>query len=883
MATTIESVQQLYVAYFNRPAEPTGLNYWVNAIQNNGGTLTDVSRAFAATTEYQAQFANMSSDQIIVKIYDNLFNRLPDQSGLNYWSGNLQSGKLTINFIVDAIASSAVNNPTVSPADTAAINSKTQAAVKFTDLLNSDVNLRLAYGTPAAGEVAKAYIHGVTDAATLATAVAALPTTTAEALVLAGQPVGGTQTLTLGQDVLVGTSANDTFKTFVVNNTTGDVVNVLAAFDSIDGGAGNDTLDLAVSATSNNKLVGTVKNVEIINISGSNLLETGATGGTAGTIGADFFIGSNKITVDGNATTVTGVTNQKVVFGASVAGVANAVTYATSATAGSIGVNNTSGAITVTGAKVATLNVDGSTHITAGGAVAGDTLTLKDAAAAGASTITKLNLTLANDSKVDVSDLDKLTSIDATASKGGIELVGAAATVATLATGSGDDIVSLNTATTATIAASATTGAGDDIITVNTTGAGKVTVNAGAGDDTIVLSSALTSSHKIDGGEGKDTLKLAGGTLAEANYILIGAAVSNVEGLEFTGITSVDAARLSQFGTLEFDAAGTLKNVAANQALIAHANIDATAAGYAVAGDGTVTYAGSLNVTADTTGAALTLKADSATVNVTAGAADAAATPAVTGNVDASIVGDVKTLTVNVTNSVDAATPTVDTLASANIDVVSGTTKVLAGLTSITLTGNGSVDLDNSNATGSTANAATKLATIDASALGGTLTVGANAGNITGGLTFTGNVNVVESIKLGAGHDVLTIASTYEKMDTITGFDAVQEVSGGKATVDFITFGGKPVINGAGASTDITKMTLAAGDTSLALAFTHAATVSAANAGDIVQFVFEGNTYLFADVVGGTNTAGVLDATDAAVKLVGTIDLSTAFATAAAV
>jgi len=285
-------------------------------------------------------------------------------------------------------------------------------------------------------------------------------------------------------------------------------------------------------------------------------------------------------------------------------------------------------------------------------------------------------------------------------------------------------------------------------------------------------------------------------------------------------------------------------------------------------------------VTADTTGAALTLKADSATVNVTAGAASTV--PVVTGNVDVSIVGDVKALTVNVTNSVDAATPTVDTLASANIDVVSGTTKVLAGLTSITLTGNGSVDLDNSNATGSTANAATKLATIDASALGGTLTVGANAGNITGGLTFTGNVNVVESIKLGAGHDVLTIASTYEKMDTITGFDAVKEVAGAKATVDFITFAGKPVINGAVASTDITKMTLAAGDTSLALAFTHAATVANANAGDIVQFVFEGNTYLFADVAGGTNAAGVLDATDAAVKLVGTIDLSTAFGVAAA-
>lgn len=871
MATTIESVQQLYVAYFNRPAEPTGLNYWVNAIQNNGGTLTDVSRAFAATTEYQAQFAGMSSDQIIVKIYDNLFNRLPDQSGLNYWSGNLQSGKLTINFIVDAIASSAVNNPNVSPADTAAINSKTQAAVKFTDLLNSDVNLRLAYSTPAAGEVAKAYIHGVTDATTLATAVAALPTTTAEALILAGQPVGGTQTLSLGQDVLVGTAANDTFNTFVVNNASGAVQDVLQNFDSIDGGAGIDTLNLRASSVStgtppvastvNGVLQGTIKNVELINISGSDLIKTGAAG-TAGTIGADFFAGSTKITVDGIATTVTGVTNQKVVFGASVNGVANAVAYGDDATAGSIGVTNTSGTITVTGAKLATLSVDGSTHTTAGGNVAADTLTL---AGAGVGAITKLNLSLANNSKVDVTAGAKLTAIDAAASKGGIELVGAANTVASIVTGAGDDKFTL--ATTGTAAATANAGAGKDTITINTTTTGAVTVNAGAGDDKIILSSTLTSGYKIDGGEGKDTLQLAGGTLAEANYVLIGAAVSNIETLKMTTATTADASRLAQFGTLEFDAAGTLTKVGANQALIAHAGLTAEANGYVKPSTGATTYAGTLNVTTDAAAGTATLKADSAVVNVNAGAANAGVT----------IAGDLKTsLTVNLTNgATDAATP-VETFATAT---VTASTAQLSALTSLTLTGNGTVTVDNVNA-----GTATKLATIDATGLGGTLAIGNAAGtpatakgDITGGLIYSGNAAVAETIKLGAGHDVLTLNSTYENMDTIQGFDAKKETATGASTTDVLKVGAT-TIDGATANAAVVKMTLAAGDTSLALAFAHAGASTAA--GKIAQFVFEGNTYLFSDTGA---TVGALDSTDFAVKLIGTdVDLTTAFGVAAA-
>jgi hypothetical protein len=848
--TTTESIQQLYVAYFNRPAEPGGLQYWVNAV-NGGGTLTDVSTAFSKSPEYTASFAGLGNDQIITQIYQNLFNRAPDSQGLSYWSGHLTAGTLSLSYIVDNISSSAVNNPLVSPADTAAVINKTAAAVAFTNYLNTDVNLRLAYSTPAAGQIAKDFIHTVTDATTLAaaTSATALAATTA-AMATASQPVGTTSTLTVGQDAIVGTSANDTINTFLVDNT-GTVVNTLKAFDSIDGGAGTDTLNLAVSTGVNVDLVGTVKNVENINITGSDVL-------AGKEVKAGFFAGAQTITVDGVDTDVTGVTAEKIVF--TGAAVANSITYGATVAAGNVGVTAASGTITVGGAKLATVNLTGSTHATSG---TPDLLTLVDAT--GTSTVTTLNVALTNDSKLDITSFANATAINASASTGGIELVGTGTKVASVQTGAGDDIVALNTAFTSTVkTATVTTGAGDDAIVVNTTGTGTFNVNAGAGDDRINLSAvALVAGDKVDGGDGVDTLVLNNiATPVKGDYVLINGTISNVETLEFANVlTSADGSQLTQFKTLTFNKASTITS--ASELLIAHDTLTASAVGYvAAAGSAAATYAGALDITTDATGKTITANGDTAVVHVTAGAADVAAV----------VAGDLKTsLTIQTVNSVDDATdPTVDTLASATVTVVSGTTNNLASLTSVVLTGNGSVTIDNSNATGSTANAATKLVNIDSSALGGNLTIG-TVKAVTGGLTFTGNSNVAETIKLGAGADVLTLTSTYNKLDTVSGFDFVKESDSATSVVDHLTFGGT-TFDGLTASAGIAKLALVAADSSLDLAFTHAAAASNTT-GKIVQFVFEGNTYLFKD--GGT--AGSLDTADAAIKLVGTVDLTTDF------
>ena len=377
-------------------------------------------------------------------------------------------------------------------------------------------------------------------------------------------------------------------------------------------------------------------------------------------------------------------------------------------------------------------------------------------------------------------------------------------------------------------------------------------MNAGEGDDTITLTSGVNTATRIDGGEGSDVVKVAGGTFKAEQYVLVSNAISNVETIQFTGgtLAVVDASKLSEFGTFSFAGnEGDKVTEASAAAIVTAGDIEAYSTGYKADGADadklTDAYGGNLTISQTGTG----------TVDVFAEAASLAVKAGVAGNVESTVTGDVKSLSVSVTNGANSlTTPTADTLASVEVDTTSAGGE-LQSLTSVTLSGNGSATVTGGGS----------LATIDASQLGGTLAYGANKGDITGGLTYTGDAGIVETVSVGSGTDNLTVASTYGKLDTINGFDAAKETAGGNSTTDVITFGG--VLLDGSATGQATKVALSASATSLELAFVEAA---AADSGDgIVFFQYEGNTYLFDNDGDAALTDG-----DAAVKVTGLVDFA---------
>ena len=169
MATYTDAIQKLYVAYFTRPADAAGLAYWEGVVAAAKGDTSAVSAAFAASTEYQTEYAQITTGGVISKIYANLFGHAPDDAGLAYWIDAINNKVFTIDQAVTKIAAGAQGT------DKVAYDSKVLVATSFTAALDTDAE-KAGYSGKGANDAAKTFLKGITnaDGATAAIVPAAL-------------------------------------------------------------------------------------------------------------------------------------------------------------------------------------------------------------------------------------------------------------------------------------------------------------------------------------------------------------------------------------------------------------------------------------------------------------------------------------------------------------------------------------------------------------------------------------------------------------------------------------------------------------------------------------------------------------------------------------
>lgn len=145
------SVQGIYLALFGRPADPAGLAYF-NGITNNGANLAAIDN-LSGQAEYLTRFSGMTNTQIINSIYQSLFGRDGEATGVAFWLEKLNSGELTINNIAIAILDGAQG------IDKATIDAKLAAANLFTTHL--DLPVEQAAYNPSTMSLIKDYINTI--------------------------------------------------------------------------------------------------------------------------------------------------------------------------------------------------------------------------------------------------------------------------------------------------------------------------------------------------------------------------------------------------------------------------------------------------------------------------------------------------------------------------------------------------------------------------------------------------------------------------------------------------------------------------------------------------------------------------------------------------
>jgi Ca2+-binding RTX toxin-like protein len=100
------SLAQLYMAAFRRAPETSGYNYW--AQQKAAQGLNAVADTIFSLDIVKAIYpTNLSANQFVTSIYQNVFNRAPDTEGLNYWMQQLAAksrGQLVLDMTNVALA-----------------------------------------------------------------------------------------------------------------------------------------------------------------------------------------------------------------------------------------------------------------------------------------------------------------------------------------------------------------------------------------------------------------------------------------------------------------------------------------------------------------------------------------------------------------------------------------------------------------------------------------------------------------------------------------------------------------------------------------------------------------------------------------------------------
>ena len=581
MATSnIDLVQQLYVAYYNRPADVAGLNFWVGALES-GASIADISKSFNTAPEYTALFAGKTADAIVDTVYMNLFGRHAETGGLNFWGPKVASGAITTAGLVTEFLKGAVNPDGSKNADAIAFDNKVTVANAFTTEISIPGNEAERLGYDSANEATlaniKAFIGGVTaDKATLDAALANV-----KAVAVATIPPAPTTstTLTTGVDAIVGGAGNDVINAVVTGSSA-----VIGGLDSVDGAGGNDVLNIADSSvTAGNPFTlpagFTVKNVETTNI---------ITNGSLGTASASFdvsgFAGltqANLTSADstagfikaGNTTAVnfTGSTGNVTISGSS----SSTVTVA-------------AGAVAIAGSKLASATVNTPGRVIAAGVVttvAADTVsngvavTVSDVSSGtSAKTLTSVTLnglqsaastlTAAGSNGDATLSGDALTSVTLVGNKGNTVIVdnktadhtlnltvtdtgtSTARTVVTDAVAKTIAVAAANTAATKTsyvtltgeTAATAVTASGAGKLNLDLTGAasavsfdgsaatgdltlsglaaGVLSIKTGAGNDT--FTTTATAKFAVDAGAGNDIVTLSS-AVAAGSTINLGA------------------------------------------------------------------------------------------------------------------------------------------------------------------------------------------------------------------------------------------------------------------------------------------------------------------------------------------------------------------------
>lgn len=609
--------QQLYIAYFGRPADIGGLENFsrevarlvpqaqsirdlLAAYQAGNQDVLNLVNSFSASQESIDLYGLGTTASFVDAIYQNIFDRGAESEGLNFWVDAIDNRGLNRAQVALEMMSAAIRN---GAGDAITVMKKTIVSDSFTTLLDTEREVQAYVGNFAAA-VARDMLNMVNQETDLNQFGPEIERTITELVGLL-PPVAGQQFfLTEQTDQIQGTGGDDFI--FAGNlNQFGAFASTVTAGDVIRGGEGFDTLEI-IRNEHNLTLPGNVSisGVEVVRLENRDDIKV-----ADGYTNLSRYSGITEFRQVLDAATVfavqpfTTVAFERLDSGEAENGRLQVENQLNGGPM-QVVLNQVTGVdkdplkadeqvVTLRTLRATLISVDGNIAFDRGTAMRGDKLVLNLEAIVDRATevavVTKFSTRLnffENSNRLDVIDLETL---NAQGSTGGIAMTvdsgGRNGSLRNIFTGVGNDTITLDTVERS-LATVLRLGAGDDELKLTGRGAGFIDIDVGEGDDLVDLALAASTIETVlrDGdfvqaGDGKDTLVLkTASNLSEANIARFLSKTSGIEVLRFVDskittdvmdvgasifASAVDYRFFSGIQTLEFlESTVRLKNVA---------------------------------------------------------------------------------------------------------------------------------------------------------------------------------------------------------------------------------------------------------------------------------------------------------------------------------
>jgi hypothetical protein len=298
MATTesLAMVQEFYIAYYGRPADPDGLTYWADRFDASDD-LTEVLAAFGESAEFTDNFGSLTATELVNNLYQQMFGRDAEAEGLTFYTELLESEIATLASIAKMIVDGASGD------DVTILANKVTVAQTYTDAVTS------MDSTYESDDIADA--QAILDAVDETDASVTAGNAAAEAEVASNVDVipGETFTLTNGTDIH---TANIFDAPMVYTPDGSDRILSLQDEDVLTGTAGraDNTLNAVMGMINADEGSGAVRTPTLNNIQTLNLDFTGTTNTFDARFSDDLqTINVNKVTsLAANVAIVTNIT-----------------------------------------------------------------------------------------------------------------------------------------------------------------------------------------------------------------------------------------------------------------------------------------------------------------------------------------------------------------------------------------------------------------------------------------------------------------------------------------------------------------------------------------------------------------------------------------------